>query len=76
MAIPLIIALANGFGAELAEESFQNILLHLFYFVLDFIVQGAVIVFVALFIKKAVVTVSASMLISYIFFIVKANEIR
>lgn len=73
MVIPLIIALANGFGAELAEESFQNILLHLFYFVLDFIVQGTVIMFVALFIKKAVVTVPASMLISYIFFIVKAN---
>ena len=73
MAVPLVIALANGFGAELAEESFKNILLNLFYFVLDFMVQGAVIVFVALFIKKAVLTVSASMLISYIFFIVKAN---
>ena len=54
MAVPLVIALANGFGAELAEESFKNILLNLFYFVLDFMVQGAVIVFVALFIKKAV----------------------
>ncbi len=39
MAVPLVIALANGFGAELAEESFKNILLNLFYFVLDFMVQ-------------------------------------
>lgn len=73
MAIPLIIALANEFGAELAEESFPDILLHLFYFVLDFIVQGTVIVFVALLIKRAFITVSASMVISYIFFIVRAN---
>lgn len=69
----IIMSFANGYRVEPGIVSYKDILINLVYAVAGYMALGAVIILVSVITKRAVVTISSGMILTYILLVLRTN---